>query len=83
MVLFEDEQGRGIFEYDRPSSFFSAVGGCEACLEMFHLGGARFTVDGQRGGYAVEPDPQHQMRVKVDSASIPERRRAWSSPYRP
>jgi hypothetical protein len=23
VVLFEDEQGRGILEYDRPSSFFS------------------------------------------------------------
>ena len=23
VVLFEDEHGRGIFEYDRPSSFFS------------------------------------------------------------
>ena len=23
VVLFEDQQGRGIFEYDRPSSFFS------------------------------------------------------------
>jgi hypothetical protein len=22
VVLFEDEQGRGTFEYDRPSSFF-------------------------------------------------------------
>jgi hypothetical protein len=22
VVLFEDEQGRGIFEYDKPSSFF-------------------------------------------------------------
>ena len=26
VVLFEDEQGRGIFEYDRPSSFFSQYG---------------------------------------------------------
>jgi uncharacterized protein (DUF302 family) len=26
VVLFEDEQGRGIFEYDRPSSFFSQFG---------------------------------------------------------
>ena len=22
VVLFEDEQGKGIFEYDKPSSFF-------------------------------------------------------------
>ena len=26
VVLFEDEQGGGIFEYDRPSSFFSQFG---------------------------------------------------------
>jgi uncharacterized protein (DUF302 family) len=26
VVLFEDEQGRGIFEYDRPSSFFGQYG---------------------------------------------------------
>jgi hypothetical protein len=26
VVLFEDEQGRGIFEYDRPWSFFSQYG---------------------------------------------------------
>jgi uncharacterized protein (DUF302 family) len=26
VVLFEDEQGRGIFEYDKPSSFFSQFG---------------------------------------------------------
>jgi uncharacterized protein (DUF302 family) len=26
VLLFEDEQGRGIFEYDRPSSFFSQYG---------------------------------------------------------
>ena len=26
VVLFEDQQGRGIFEYDRPSSFFSQYG---------------------------------------------------------
>src|ERR1700722_3649336 len=26
VVLFEDEHGRGIFEYDRPSSFFSQYG---------------------------------------------------------
>lgn len=26
VVLFEDEQGRGTFEYDRPSSFFSQYG---------------------------------------------------------
>jgi uncharacterized protein (DUF302 family) len=26
VVLFEDEQGKGIFEYDRPSSFFSQYG---------------------------------------------------------
>ena len=26
VVLFQDEQGRGIFEYDRPSSFFSQYG---------------------------------------------------------
>jgi|SRR5712664_2146413 len=26
VVLFEDEEGRGIFEYDRPSSFFSQYG---------------------------------------------------------
>jgi uncharacterized protein (DUF302 family) len=26
VVLFEDEQGRGIIEYDRPSSFFSQYG---------------------------------------------------------
>jgi uncharacterized protein (DUF302 family) len=26
VVLFEDEQGRGIFEYDRPSSLFGQYG---------------------------------------------------------
>ena len=26
VALFEDEQGRGIFEYDRPSSFSSQYG---------------------------------------------------------
>jgi uncharacterized protein (DUF302 family) len=26
LVLFEDEQGRGIFEYDKPSSFFGQYG---------------------------------------------------------
>ena len=26
VVLFEDEQGRGVFEYDRPSSFFGQFG---------------------------------------------------------
>jgi hypothetical protein len=26
VVLFEDEHGQGIFEYDRPSSFFSQYG---------------------------------------------------------
>ena len=26
VVLFEDDQGRGIFEYDKPSSFFSQYG---------------------------------------------------------
>ncbi|ACK50864.1 conserved hypothetical protein [Methylocella silvestris BL2] len=26
VVLYEDEQGRGVFEYDRPSSFFSQFG---------------------------------------------------------
>jgi hypothetical protein len=26
VVLFEDEQGRGIFEYGRPSSFFGQFG---------------------------------------------------------
>jgi uncharacterized protein (DUF302 family) len=26
VVLFEDEQGRGIFEFDRPSSFFNQYG---------------------------------------------------------
>src|SRR5260370_10812246 len=26
VVLFADEQGRGVFEYDRPSSFFSQYG---------------------------------------------------------
>jgi hypothetical protein len=26
VVLFEDEQGRGVFEYDRPSSFFGQYG---------------------------------------------------------
>jgi uncharacterized protein (DUF302 family) len=26
VVLFEDEQGRGVFEYDKPSSFFSQYG---------------------------------------------------------
>jgi uncharacterized protein (DUF302 family) len=26
VVLFEDQQGKGIFEYDRPSSFFSQFG---------------------------------------------------------
>ena len=26
VVLFEDEQDRGVFEYDKPSSFFSQYG---------------------------------------------------------
>ncbi|HWX28061.1 MAG TPA: hypothetical protein VNZ53_11585 [Steroidobacteraceae bacterium] len=26
VLLFEDEHGRGIFEYDRPSSFFGQYG---------------------------------------------------------
>ena len=26
MALFEDEQGRGIFEYDKPSSYFGQYG---------------------------------------------------------
>ena len=26
VVLFEDEQGRGIFEYDKPSSLFGQYG---------------------------------------------------------
>jgi hypothetical protein len=26
VVLFEDEQGRGVFEYDQPSSFFGRYG---------------------------------------------------------
>jgi uncharacterized protein (DUF302 family) len=26
LVLFEDEQGRGVFEYDKPSSFFGQYG---------------------------------------------------------
>jgi hypothetical protein len=26
VVLFEDEQGRGIFGYDKPSSFFDQYG---------------------------------------------------------
>jgi hypothetical protein len=26
VVLFEDEQGRGVFEYDKPSSFFGQFG---------------------------------------------------------
>ena len=26
VVLFEDEQGRGVFEYDKPSSFFGQYG---------------------------------------------------------
>jgi hypothetical protein len=26
VVLFEDEQGRGVFEYDRPTSLFSQYG---------------------------------------------------------
>jgi hypothetical protein len=26
VILFEDEQGRGIFEYDKPSSFFGQYG---------------------------------------------------------
>jgi hypothetical protein len=26
VVLFEDEHGRGVFEYDKPSSFFSQYG---------------------------------------------------------
>jgi hypothetical protein len=26
VVLFEDEEGRGIFEYDKPSSFFGQYG---------------------------------------------------------
>jgi hypothetical protein len=26
VVLFEDEQGKGVFEYDKPSSFFSQYG---------------------------------------------------------
>jgi uncharacterized protein (DUF302 family) len=26
VVLFEDEQGRGVFEYDKPSSFFAQYG---------------------------------------------------------
>jgi hypothetical protein len=26
LVLFEDEQGRGVFEYDGPSSFFGQFG---------------------------------------------------------
>src|ERR1700751_4561658 len=26
VVLFEDEQGKGVFEYDRPSSFFGQYG---------------------------------------------------------
>jgi hypothetical protein len=34
-------------------------------------------------GYAVEPDPQHETRVKVDTASIPQRRPYWSGRRRP
>ena len=26
VVLFEDEQGKGVFEYDKPSSFFGQYG---------------------------------------------------------
>jgi hypothetical protein len=26
VVLFEDEEGRGIFEYDKPSSYFGQYG---------------------------------------------------------
>ena len=26
MVLFEDDRGRGVFEYDKPSSFFGQYG---------------------------------------------------------
>jgi len=26
VVLFEDEQGKGVFEYDKPSSFFGQFG---------------------------------------------------------
>jgi len=26
VVLFEDERGNGVFEYDKPSSFFSQYG---------------------------------------------------------
>jgi uncharacterized protein (DUF302 family) len=33
VVLFEDQQGRGIFEYDRPSSFFGQYGD-ERVLEV-------------------------------------------------
>ena len=35
VVLFEDEQGRGIFEYDKPSSFFGQYGD-ERVTEVGH-----------------------------------------------
>jgi uncharacterized protein (DUF302 family) len=37
VVLFEDEQGRGIFEYDRPSSFFSQYGDERVTEVGWHL----------------------------------------------
>jgi hypothetical protein len=35
VVLFEDEQGRGVFEYDKPSSFFGQYGD-ERVAEVGH-----------------------------------------------
>src|SRR5580704_9009320 len=40
VVLFEDEQGRGIFEYDRPSSFFSQYGDERVTEVGWHLDAA-------------------------------------------
>jgi len=41
VVLFEDEQGRGIFEYDKPSSYFGQYGDervTEVALSRRHPG---------------------------------------------
>jgi uncharacterized protein (DUF302 family) len=40
VVLFEDEQGRGVFEYDKPSSFFGQFGDARVTEVGRYLDGA-------------------------------------------
>ena len=59
VVLFEDEQGRGVFEYDMPSSFFGQFGD-ERVTEVGRYLDAALEAALRNAGVMAQTDARHR-----------------------